>query len=689
MSSTLPDRAAAPFHHRDEFDDAVAAILAAGAAYHDTTDVLMDDGEHDLLLDRVAATRRVHPDWDDRGVSTSVAPGSVGGDVAHPTPMLSLDKVTTFDQVAAFLDRLGGAPAVVELKLDGLAVRACYEHGRLVLAATRGDGTRGEDITAQASRHGGIRGLPLVLPRTWTGEVRGEAYLSSDDFERANANRVAHGKSAFATPRNAASGALRKRDLAYEVPMSFAAYSAAGDGFGAIDSHLERMAELKAMGFHIASALTVGAVNPLTRISCSTAAAVQAVITEIGERRPTLDMPIDGVVIKADSRATRKSLGSGSHAPRWAVAFKYPPDHAFSVLSAIEVGVGRTGRMSLTAVIDPVTVDGTTITRASLHHVAWVTAQQLGIGSKVAVVRAGDVIPRVTAAVGKQPADTHPWEPPQDCPKCGEPWDTSQQLWRCPTPACSLVSLLTYAASRDVLDIDGLGEEIASALVDAGLVHDQADLYGLTVDPIAAVTYSRSTGGDAAPRRIGGTTAAKLVAGIAAAKAQPLARHITALGIRMTGRSVGRWLAGHFRSLEALRAAGVEELAAIERIGPTKARAIHEGLRSASEVIDRLIAAGITTEIEDVPLSGGLTQPWTGKTVVITGSVPGMSRTQAQEAAALLGAAVSSSVSRNTSLLVVGAGSSTRSKLTRAEQLQVPTMPADDFVALYTSLVSR
>ncbi|WNV85068.1 NAD-dependent DNA ligase LigA [Umezawaea sp. Da 62-37] len=688
-AALLGGTAATPFPHRDEFEEAVTALVTASAAYHNTDDALMDDGEHDHLLARIAATHHLHPDWDDHGVLTSVAPGAAAGDVHHPTPMLSLDKVTTDDQVAAFVDRLGGADVVVELKFDGLAVRAGYKRGQLVLAATRGDGTHGENITAQVLRRGGIRGLPAALPRPWTGEVRGEVFLTGADFATANTNRISHGKAAFATPRNAASGTLRKQHLHYEVPMSFAAYAAAGAEFDAIDSHLERMAVLKTMGIQVASALTVGSVDPGLRIRCTTTEAVRAVIAEIGERRAFMSVPIDGVVIKADSRAARLRLGSGTLAPRWAAAYKFAPDHAFSVLRAIEVGVGRTGRMSLTAVIDPVAVDGTTITRASLHHVAWVTGQHLGVGSKVAVVRAGEVIPRVTAAVGEQPEGVLPWQPLPACPKCDQPWDTTQQLWRCSTPACSLVSLLTYAASRDVLDIDGLGEEIATALVDADLVRDPADLYDLTVEQIAAVVYSRAAGGERASRRIGEATATKLVAGIAAAKAQPLARHITSLGIRMTGRSVGRWLAAHFGSLEALRAAGVEDLASIDRIGPAKAESIHEGLRSASAVIDRLIAAGITTEIEKPEAGEEVSLPWTGKTVVITGSVPGMSRGQAQEAAVRLGATVSGSVSARTDLVIVGAGTSTRSKLAKAEQHQVPTMPAEAFVALHADTVNR
>ena len=384
--------AATPFPNRDEFEEAVTAVVTASAAYHNTDGALMDDGEHDHLLARIAATHNLHPDWDDHGVLTSVAPGAAAGDVRHPTPMLSLDKVTTTDQVEAFVDRLGGADAVMELKLDGLAVRVGYQRGQLTLAATRGDGTRGENITAQVVRHGGIRGLPVALPRPWTGEVRGEVYLTSADFETANTNRVSHGKPAFATPRNAASGALRKQHLDYEVPMQLAAYAAASAEFNEIDSHLERMAVLKTMGIQVASALTIGSVDPATHIRCTTTEAVLAVITEIGERRARLGIPIDGVVIKADSRTARLRMGSGTRAPRWAAAYKFAPDHAFSVLRDIEVGVGRTGRMSLTAVIDPVAVDGTTITRASLHHVAWVHSQHLGIGSKVVVVRAGEVI---------------------------------------------------------------------------------------------------------------------------------------------------------------------------------------------------------------------------------------------------------------------------------------------------------
>lgn len=670
------------FDDRVEFDQAVDRVRAAAAAYFAGEPLVMSDGDYDLLVARIAATVQRHDDWDHRGVLTKVAAGAVPrGEVVHTTPMLSLDKATTIDEVAAFLATLADSAAVVEVKLDGVAVRAQYRDGRLVRAATRGDGHSGEDVTAQVRRHGGVYGLPAVLSRPWTGEVRGEIYMTTADFEQANAVRVAHGKPAFANPRNAVAGVLRKQDLRYPVPMSFAAYAIVGDGLDTVAGHLERMAEARALGLTTATALTVEALPADTNTWGTTIGEIESLITQIGHQHDQLGYPIDGVVIKAASRHVRIMLGQGSHSPRWALAFKYPPDTAFSILRDIEVGVGRTGRASFRAVIDPVQVGGTTITYASLHHAAWITDQGLGLGSRVAVVRAGDVIPRVTAAVGEQPDGVVAWQPPGTCPQCDQPWDTSTQLWRCTTPSCSVVSLLTYAASRDVWDIDGLGEEVATALVESGLVSSIADLFALTASQIATVPYPRRD--FAAPvagvRHIGKPTATKLVAGIAAATSQPLARHITALGIRMTGRRMGRTLAAHFGTLDALRTATLDQLAEVEGVGPEKARSIHEGLRAHTEVLDRLVDAGITRRAESAPAGSA---PLAGQTVVITGAVQGMSRAQAQDAAAQLGATVSGSVSAKTDLLVVGSGSSTRSKLVKAQEFGVESMPAEQFVAL-------
>ncbi|WP_410570617.1 NAD-dependent DNA ligase LigA [Amycolatopsis sp. cmx-4-61] len=679
-----PPNTVTPFAERSEFDQAVDHVRTAGAAYHDGTGLVLADGEYDQLVARIAATEQLHPDWNGRGVTTDIAPGAAAGAVRHTTPMLSLDKITTKAEVAQFVESLNGSTVVVEAKFDGMACHLDYAEGRLVRAVTRGDGTAGEDITHQVTREPGIAGLPRTLPHPWTGSVRGEIYMTAVDFEQANTARTASGKPAFANPRGAVAGSIRKVGRRYTVPMSFAAYAITGDELQPIDSHLERMGYARLLGITTATMLTMGALPAGTLIHGTRIEDVQLAIDAVGELRPQLGYPVDGAVIKVDSRRVRTGMGSHSSAPRWAKAFKFPPDTAFSTLHDIEVSVGRTGRAGFTAIIEPVPVNGTTIRRASLHNVAWIEQQGLGVGSRVAVMRAGDVIPRITAVVGERPDGVAPWQPPMTCPQCDQPWDRGGQLWRCVTPACSLVSLLTYAASRDVWDIDGLGEEIAAALVAAELVGDLADLFVLTAQQIAVVPYFRAarTSEAGAVRRIGMATAQKLVAGIDAAKEKPLARHITALGIRMTGRRMGRTLASHFRTLEALRAATVDDLAGVDGIGPEKARTIFEGLAEQSKVIGCLVAAGITTTAENLDAPADASRPLAGKTVVVTGAVPGMNRTEAQEAAERLGATVSGSVSAKTDILIVGTGTSARSKLAKAEQLNVTTMAAETFVGM-------
>ncbi|RSM68942.1 NAD-dependent DNA ligase LigA [Amycolatopsis sp. WAC 01375] len=672
---------ATPFDDLAVFEQAVERAHTAAKAYFGGETPPMPDGDYDHLVARIAASVAVNPQWDDRGVSTAVAAGESGGAVRHEPPMLSLDKITAAAELRQFTNTLSTCTAVVEAKFDGMACHVDYRDGRLVRAVSRGDGAAGDDITHQVTREPGVAGLPVSLPHAWSGSVRGEIFMTNADFELANNARVAAGKAPFVNPRNAVAGSIRKIERTYSVPMSFAAYAISGNGLEDVDSHLERMAHARLAGITTAAMLTAGSLPAGTLTYGRRAEDLQRAVDALEKLRPRLGFPVDGAVIKADSRAVRTRMGSHSSAPRWAVAYKWAPDTAYSILREIHVSVGRTGRAGFRAVIDPVTVAGTTIRYASLHNVDWIAQQGLGVGSRVAVVRAGDVIPRVTAAAGEQPEDVVPWIPPTRCPQCDQSWERSGQLWRCTTPACSLVSLLTYAASRDVLDIDGLGEEVAAALVEADLVRDLADLYTLSSNRVAEASYLRA--GTAVGRRIGAATAAKLVAGIAAAKERPLARHITSLGIRGTGRRMGRMLAQHFGTLDALRAATTNDLAVVDGIGTVTACWIRAGLHEADAVLDRLIAVGITTVHDTKPAvaDGSLA----GKRVVITGAIPSMTRTQAQEAAERLGATASGSVTAKTDLLIVGAGSSARSKLAKANELGVPTMSAEDFLALHAA----
>lgn len=652
---------------RTEFDTAVQVLRDAAAAYYDTDTVLMADADYDTLLDSVAAAAAAHPDWETFGLLDQVAAGtSTGGDIAHPTPMLSLAKATEPGEITAFLARLGGAPTATEVKLDGMAVRAVYSAGVLTLVATRGDGTTGEDVTASART---VAGLPAALSQPYDLEVRGEVYMSDSDFVTASANRVAAGKAAFVNPRNATAGTLRNADLTYTAPLSFAAYDASGPFLDDLDTHTARMAALPDLGI-----ITAASLLP----DVDETAEPDALIAEIGRRRETLGFPIDGAVIKADRDSDRARLGSSSRTPSWAIAFKYPAAEGRSILRGIDVAVGRTGRISYTAVIDPVFVAGATVSRASLHNADWITAQGLGIGSAVAVVRAGDVIPRVTALLGEQDGDVTPYVPATDCPQCGEPLDTSSLLWRCHTPSCSVVGRITYAASRDVWDIDGLGEEVATALVEAGLVSDIADLFELDVAQVAEVVIGRTATG--AERRIGEATATRIVAGIDQARKAPLARTITALGIRMTGRSVGRWLAAEFGSMQALRAASVSQVAAIEKLGEIKATHIVNGLAAMGSVIDRLAAAGLPMQVE----SHGGQAPLAGLTVVVTGAMTGplagVSRNEMNELIDAAGGKSSGSVSARTSLLVCGEPGS--SKYLKAVELGVRIVTPEEFAVM-------
>jgi DNA ligase (NAD+) len=424
--------------------------------------------------------------------------------------------------------------------------------------------------------------------------------------------------------------------------------------------------------FGVQTALSVGAATGIV------AGDVRDQIAHYGETRSSLGFPIDGAVIKTDSLSERDRLGAVARTPKWAVAFKYAADVATTVLRDIEIAVGRTGRISLRAVLEPVFVGGTTITYATLHNPKFVTDADFRLGDTVFVYRAGDVIPRVNAVdLTHRQADSVRWEAPATCPDCGEAWDKSSLLWRCQTPECSTVGRIEYAASRDVLDIEGLSSAMATALVESGRVNDIADLFTLTAADIAALPV-----GDGS-RQVGQKVAEKIIEGIEKAKSQSLARVITSLGIRKTGRTMGRRLAAQFNSLKALRAASIADLTAVEGIGSEKAAYIHSGLASMGPVIDRLEAFGVTSSQEAAVTAPAAGLPLAGLKVVVTGSVPGLSRGEANEAVEALGGVSTGSVSKTTDLVVVGDGAG--SKAEKAEALGVKIMAAEDFAALYAA----
>lgn len=664
-----------PFSTRSDFDEAVERLADAARAYYAGDGaILMADAEYDALDARVRASEEAHADW--RSERTDrVAAGVVEGDVAHSAPMLSLAKATTPGEIEAWHERLidlGGDPSplvIVEPKLDGVAIAARYRDGHLDRVLTRGGGQAGEDVTAQFDA-GNVVGLPLELPEPVTFEVRGECFMTTAQFEEANRLRIdVEGKEAFVNARNATAGSVRALHRGYHTPMTLAAYSVHGDD-APTDTHRHQMSRLAELGFTPA-----GSVVDVEGEHRDIAGMLRA-IEAIGKIRPALDFDIDGSVLKADDTTVRDAAGAtGSH-PRWAIAFKYPAEERTTTLLDIDISPGRTGALVPRAVLEPVFVAGTTVSYATLHNPGEVERLDVRVGDTVLVKRAGDVIPRIEGVVlARRPPGTEPWHAPEVCPRCGSEIDRSQKRWRCVRGrACGAVELLTYAAGRDALDIEGLGEVLVRQLVERGLVLDLADLYDLTHDQVIELD------------RMGEISTRKVLENIEAAKSRPLDRHLIALGIRMTGQRLCQRISRHFGTLAAIRAASVEDLAQVEGIGEVRAAVIVEELLEISDLLDRLVAAGIDTEDErlgeEAPAPEDL--PLDGLTVVVSGAMSGplegRNRAEMNELIESLGGRASGSVSKKTSYLVTN--ESGTSKARRAEELGVPVLTPEDFAAL-------
>lgn len=647
------------------FDYPAAITLAeeAALAYYNGDEPTMTDAEYDRLLAEIMQHEVDYPDEKvDHDLFTAVAAGvPVAGDVAHPTPMLSLDKVTDESDIRKFLARVAEAApdpvdarVSVQPKLDGMAIRARYEDAKLVQVVTRGDGRSGEDVTSRVLRDNvAIAHLPRYLPTSApvAFEVRGELLMSHDDFTVSNANRVAAGKASFANPRNATAGTVRADKLEYDVRLTFVTYD--HDGIPANAEEMFLFAE--DIGWS-AETVATSEGNILTAVE------------EFGLLRAGFEYPTDGVVLKATSPTVRSLLGETSRAPRWAVAYKYEAQTGETTIRDIVVEVGRTGNLSFTAVFDPVLVDGSTISRASLHNVDLIADKDIRIGSKAVVYKANDIIPQVLSVTNGP--DTTPWVPPTEDVD-GFPYEYAGKFLRSTNPADSVAALITYAASRDVLDIDTLGRSVADAMVESGLVSNLADLFEVSFNQLESLPFGEGVFGE--------TRASKLYWNIAAAKEQPLNRIITALGIRKTGRTFGRRLAAHFRSLDALLEALPEDLQQVEGIAAGRAEVIYSGVQHNRQVIRRLIELGVTSTSDEAVPSGA---PLAGMTVVVTGSTKGTKlesygRNEINELIEKNGGKSSGSVSKNTSLLVAGDGAG--SKLAKAEQLGVETISPDEF----------
>ncbi|MFC4121921.1 NAD-dependent DNA ligase LigA [Nonomuraea zeae] len=665
------------------------AVDSAAAYYADGTSTL-DDDAYDQLVRGIQAYEEVHPESVLPSSPTGkVAGGAVVGDVPHTVPMLSLDNVFGPEQLAdwaASLERRLGRPVTawsVEPKLDGLAISARYRNGRLAQLVTRGDGTAGEDVSHAI---GTIVGLPERLAEPVTVELRGEVMMTTSQFDDACAKRQAHDGTTFANPRSAAAGTLRAQDRPYVCELTFFGYGALPqpDDVSQPAVRLRELPHSEIMHWVAAQGVQTTAATPVAGIIADSLERVQERVEEIAAARAALPFGIDGIVVKCDLAADQTQAGFSSRAPRWAVAYKLPPVEKITKLIDVEWNTGRTGIIAPRAVLEPVKLDGSTVTYATLHNAADIGRRGLMLGDSVTVYKAGDVIPRVEApVVHLRTGEEQPIPIPQVCPSCGDAIDTSQERWRCVRGrGCRAIASIVYAVGRDQLDIEGLAENRIKQMLDAGLIIDFADLFTLTREQLLGL------------ERMGETSTDNLLAAFERAKGQPLARVFCALGVRGTGRSMSRRIARHFGSMDAIRMADAEAIQVVEGIGPEKAPVVVTELIELANLIDKLVSAGVTmTEPGWTPPaepgttgkdSGGSELPLAGMSVVVTGAMSGaleaLTRNQMNELIERAGGKASSSVSAKTSLLV--AGEKAGSKRSKAESLSVRVVSPEEFAGL-------
>lgn len=616
----------------------------------------ISDAHYDTLMRELLALEEKHP-----GLITPDSPSQrVGGAVlegfaaiVHPSPMLSLDNAFAAGDLRAFDQRLvrllGKKPTyVVELKIDGLRVAVEYENGLFVRGATRGDGLTGEDITANLRT---VKALPLRLPQPVSIRVQGEAYMPRKAFTALNQTREEQGQPLFANPRNAAAGSLRQLDpkIAAARKLDLFVYT------------LERAQEYRSGHWHAMDWLSeLGfKVNPLRRRFED----MEEIIEYIESwriRRQDLPYDTDGMVIKVDELALQERAGQTSRSPRWAIAWKFPAEQGQSRIMAITLNVGRTGAITPVAEMEPVTLAGTVVTRATLHNEDYIKTRDIRIGDRVLVQKAGDIIPEIVEPLKEnRDGSEEVWFPPDNCPVCGSKAVrvAGEAVRRCPNPNCpaQIRERVIHFASRGAMDIEGLGPAVVDALFRGGLIANLGDLYNLDEERVAGLD------------RMGPKSAGNLLAAIAESKNQPLNRLLYGLGIRFVGAKASRLLAEHFGSIQALMAASYDQLIEVAEIGDVIAGSLLDELADPDmqDLISRLQAAGVNTFQGETITAG----PLVGKTFVLTGTLEGYTRTEAQELIESLGGKVTGSVSAKTDFVV--AGEKAGSKLEKARSLGV------------------
>ena len=648
---------------RERIRELTELLNDANTKYYVLDDPQMPDFEYDRLLRELEELEAAHPE-----LSLPDSPTKrVGGEalsqfekVQHPVPLMSLQDVFTTEELEEFLSRMKEAfPTAafsVEPKIDGLSVALEYENGTFVRGATRGDGQVGEDVTENLKT---IRSIPMTIPDAPARIiVRGEVFMPKTVFEKLNAEREEEGKPLFANPRNAAAGSLRQLDpkIAAQRKLDILIFNVQlADGVE-FSTHEESLKYLKDRKFKVVGAKFY-----------SDAQKVISRIAEINDTREKFTFDIDGAVVKLNDLSQREKAGSTAKFPKWAAAYKYPPEIKETVVEDIVIQVGRTGVLTPKAVVRPVRLAGTTVTNATLHNQDFITTLGLSVGDTVQIRKAGEIIPEILAVTNHK-SGAEVYQIPSVCPVCGAnvERDADGAFLRCTGAACpaQLSRSLAHFVSRDAMDIDGLGKNIVAALIEKGFVKTPADLYYLTLEEMKQL-WSK-----------GDTQAKKLLKAVEESKSRDLSRLIFALGIRQVGAKAGKTLAGHFGSLDGLMNASLEELTCVDDVGEITARNILDWFAqpSAREMIERLRSAGVNFESQRVVSDAR----FAGMTFVLTGALTKFTRDQATEKIELFGGKASSSVSKKTTYVVVGENAGSKER--KAKELGIPILSEDDFL---------
>ena len=651
--------------YRQEMKELRDTLNAHGYRYYVLDEPTISDFEYDHMLRRLEDLEAEHPE--------EITPDSptqrVGGQtlsefqqVRHAVPLESLQDVFNDDEVCRFLEKVPLDRAVysVEPKVDGLSVALEYRDGVFVRGATRGDGQVGEDVTENLRT---IRSIPMTLPEKLPRLiVRGEVYMARSVFEEINARREIEGKPLMANPRNAAAGSLRQLDpkIAAQRRLDIAVFNLQLAEGRTFTTHTETLEYLASQHFKVIPH------KPLEKDSD-----ILAEIAALGDSRDQFPFDIDGAVIKLDDLRDRETLGSTAKFPKWAIAYKYPPETKPTLPKNIVVQVGRTGVLTPKAELAPVRLAGTTVTFATLHNQDFITQKDVRIGDTVLVRKAGEIIPEIVEVVAdKRPADAQPYILPDTCPVCGAPVvrDEDGAALRCTGAECpaQLLRNLTHFASRNAMDIDGLGPAVMQNLIDSGLIHTAADLYALRPEQLEPL------------ERMGKKSAQNAVDAIAKSRENDLWRLIYALGIRQVGEKAAKLLAQHFRTMSALRAATEEELTSLDDVGPITAKYVSQWMQSPQSIdlLARLEAAGVNMACKEEMLD----TRFAGMTFVLTGALEKFTRDEAGEMIEKRGGKAAGSVSKKTTYVV--AGENAGSKLQKARDLNIPVLTEDEFLAL-------